>query len=345
MFYKEIPVCQIKLLPQPELPPLPSLLPSELNELRKSIETFGILQPLLVTMDGNDGYTLHSGHNRLSIAKELGLDVVPCCILIKKDCITDRLMGYDTDMCRRHLTPAQKNELLMWLSGLKLIKRPSSTSENSPSTDKTMRDQTLKKMKEDYEIRITELEEKGKKKDVEIKDLREAYNKAIDDIEEARFRQSLETPTDDEKIRKLQQDVDDAKNRANKISIELESARSEHEKTKDALRKERNKLRATIAGINATLWHQRRENQARDKLQLGENLLTKTQKVLEEVADIVRRDKVSVKTDSFHNLLGQINKAVSSIPFYESRDGKYDDGIDNGDETEILDQVGVSADN
>ena len=47
MYYKEIFIDQIMLLPQSALPPLPSMSSDELDELKRSIQEFGILQPLL----------------------------------------------------------------------------------------------------------------------------------------------------------------------------------------------------------------------------------------------------------------------------------------------------------
>ena len=343
MYYKDILANEIKLLPQTDLPPLPPLSTSELDELRESIKKYGILQPLLVTTNGDDGYLLQAGYNRLRVAQELDLRVVPCCITIKTDDISDILMGSDTDGFRRHLTPDQKYELIMWQTGLKKIKKRTSrkpnTSMSSSSEDESallkkiinekermIKDlqnelesnkMTFKEKEADYKKEITEKKNK-------IKELKEEYKKAIEDAEDIRYQSNQIEPSDNERITKLQEDLDDANNRANRISEELETAKQKRADLEESLRKEKNKNISITAGINATLYHLRRETIAQGKLRAARELLGDTQEIIIEVADIVKRDEVSVDTTPFLTLLKKLGETVSAIPFYSSKQESVD---------------------
>ncbi len=56
-----------------------------LNELCKSIETYGIIQPLTVRKLGRDKYQLISGERRFRASQLTGIDEVPCYIRIAND--------------------------------------------------------------------------------------------------------------------------------------------------------------------------------------------------------------------------------------------------------------------
>jgi hypothetical protein len=338
MYYKEIPIDQIKLLPQSKLPPLPSMSSDELNELKKSILEFGILHPLIVTVTSDDTYLLQAGHNRLRIAQELGLSIIPCFVALKTDDITDILMGSHTDVFRRHLTPSQRKELLIWQIGVKKIKKRTSKKTNT-STSSSSEDEAalLKKIISEKETMIEnlqiELDSKNKaftekesnykieiaEKKNKIKELKEEYKKAIVDAEDIRYQSNQTEPSDNERITKLQEDLDDANNRANRISAELETAKQKRADLEESLRKEKNKNISITAGINATLYHLRRETIAQGKLRAARELLEDTQKIIIEVADIVKRDEVSIDTKPFLTLLKKLGETVSAIPFYSSK--------------------------
>ena len=339
MYYKDIFVRQIKLLSQTELPPLPPLSSSELDELRESIKKYGILQPLLVTAESDDAYLLQSGYNRLRVARELDLHVVPCCVSTKTDGVTGILMGSDTDGFRRHLTPDQKKELLLWQKGLKLVKKPSPPLKSrslppSKDNESIMMKNVINEQKEliknlrhemdatkkVFNQKIESLDEDLKAKKKKIKELREIHQRAKDDIEEARFKYHEEAPTDDERVKKLEDDLREANERANRVLAELEGAREETEKIEDQLCKEKNARKSITAGLHARLYRQRQEDKARDKLRVAEGLLEDTQRMLDEVADIVRRDEVCVDTEAFVTSIKKLTEAVSAIPYYPSKD-------------------------
>jgi hypothetical protein len=337
VYYKEILIDQIELLPQSELPPLPSMSSDELDELKESVQEFGILQPLIVTVIRDDKYLLQAGHNRLRIAQELGLSIIPCIVALWNDDVNDTLMGSHTDGFRRHLTPDQKNELLIWQTGLKKIKkrkpRKPNASMSSSSEDESLlkkiinqKEEMIKNLQKELENKkniFTEKEAALKKeitqKKEQIKVLKEEYKRAIEDAEEIRYQGNQTEPSDDKRITKLQKDIDDANKRAERISEELKSARKKQETLEESLRKEKNNKISITAGINAQLYHLRRETIAQGKLRAAKELLEDTQKIIAEVADIVKRDEVCIDTKPFLTALNKFTETVSVIPIYPSK--------------------------
>jgi ParB-like chromosome segregation protein Spo0J len=347
MYYKEISIDLIKLLPQSKLPPLPSMSSDELDALKESIQEFGILQPLVVTVNGDDKYLLQAGHNRLRIAQELGLSIIPCFVALRNDDITDILMGSHTDGFRRHLTPSQRKELLIWQIGVRKIKKRTSKKTNaSASSSSEDESALLKKIISEKETMIEnlqiELDSKNKtftekesnykieiaEKKEKIKELKEEYKKAIVDAEDIKYQSNQTEPSDNERITKLQEDLDDANERANRISEELETARKKQETLEESLRKEKNKNIGITAGIHATLYHLRRETIAQGKLRAAKELLEDTQKIIAEVADIVKRDEVHVNTESFLTILEKLAKFAADIPCYPSKEEPVEAVID-----------------
>jgi len=260
MYFKEIPIEQIEepllLSNSQELPPLSS---GELDELRDSVREFGIIQPLIVTVNDNGGYLRRAGKNRYRIARELGMKLVPCYVAGNNDEVTEIRMGLHTDVYRRHLTPEKKNEIVKWLKGLqgKNTKPPASppgspgkhskkrsakaspkSEEMSKLENKLQKKQEriesleieLKETEDLHNIRTENLEKEIKSKKDDIKGLRDELQRARDDAEEARFQKTqVNGPTKDEIVKKLQNDVEDANNRANRISDELEKKRKQME--------------------------------------------------------------------------------------------------------------------
>lgn len=75
---KMIPVSQIIANPRQ---PRSTIDSSDLEELSASIREHGILQPIIVTQDGNTGsFTLVAGERRLRAAKAIGLESVPALV-------------------------------------------------------------------------------------------------------------------------------------------------------------------------------------------------------------------------------------------------------------------------
>ncbi len=58
--------------------------------------------------------------------------------------------------------------------------------------------------------------------------------------------------------------------------------------------------------------------------ELPRELLEDTQKIIIDVADIVKRDEVSIDTKPFLTLLKKLGETVSAIPFYSSKQESVD---------------------
>lgn len=86
----------------------------EYEGLKRSIEKYGIKDPLIVTPNGS-GYTVVCGHNRLRIARELGIEYLPCIV----DDEEHSMDGLDTEIHRRHLTNTEKKEYILKVEGLR----------------------------------------------------------------------------------------------------------------------------------------------------------------------------------------------------------------------------------
>jgi len=89
----------------------------EYEDLKQSIMKFGILDPLLVTSDGNGFYLIIAGERRLTAAEDIiadhrGLTVAEDIKLKGLPCIEIDKMeiegGLDTEIFRRHLTPEER---------------------------------------------------------------------------------------------------------------------------------------------------------------------------------------------------------------------------------------------
>jgi ParB family transcriptional regulator, chromosome partitioning protein len=76
-------VAELRDLPIGAIAPSPDNPRSDLGDLEglaASIKSEGIVEPLIVTWEGDDGYVVVAGHRRLEASKKAGLDVVPCIV-------------------------------------------------------------------------------------------------------------------------------------------------------------------------------------------------------------------------------------------------------------------------
>jgi len=111
MEIEEIEVDKLKEVPAyKELMPPPSM--EDYQALKDSINKHGIKISLTVNKD----YEIIDGYSRFKIAKELGLNTVPCTTLMFKNRFEEQEYVILSNLHRRHLTNAQKAEI-----GLKLL--------------------------------------------------------------------------------------------------------------------------------------------------------------------------------------------------------------------------------
>lgn len=80
----------------------------DLDELAQSIVAHGILEPLIVTPDGEGGYSLVIGHRRFAAADQAGLDVVPAIIREFEDDRTRREVMLVENLQRSDLDPLEE---------------------------------------------------------------------------------------------------------------------------------------------------------------------------------------------------------------------------------------------
>jgi ParB family chromosome partitioning protein len=80
---------------------------SAISELSSSIKEFGVLQPLVVTKNDNDGYMIIAGERRWRAAKQAGLLKVP--VIIRSSSELEKLeIGLIENVQREDLTPLEQ---------------------------------------------------------------------------------------------------------------------------------------------------------------------------------------------------------------------------------------------
>jgi ParB family chromosome partitioning protein len=62
------------------------------SRLRRSIERFGLVVPLVVRPTGHDSYETIGGAQRLAVLQELGIDPTPC-VIVEADDVNARLLA------------------------------------------------------------------------------------------------------------------------------------------------------------------------------------------------------------------------------------------------------------
>lgn len=78
----------------------------EIFGLSQSIQRVGLLDPLCVTESG-DGYLLVAGHRRMEACKRIGLEVVPCMVVVGDEA-TKREITFAENFFRKDLTPIEQ---------------------------------------------------------------------------------------------------------------------------------------------------------------------------------------------------------------------------------------------
>ena len=141
LVHKEIAITEIKTNPVQDQFKLAELTQEEYNNMKSSIHKYGILQTLLVAKDG-DKYLLLAGHNRLKIAKDLGMKTVPCTVIISAAAEQSKkpiMMGLSTDIDRRQLKITDQAKLRENVSEWEISQRSQSLqAEDARGDDKTL---------------------------------------------------------------------------------------------------------------------------------------------------------------------------------------------------------------
>ena len=284
LVHKEIAITEIKTIHAQDQFKLSELTQDEYGNIKSSIQKYGILQTLLVAKEG-DKYLLLAGHNRLKIAKELGMKTVPCTVIISDAVEQSKnpvIMGLSTDIDRRQLKIIEHAELrkniFEWeisqelqakdLSGndKSLDKNPTSggkktkksTSQPSPDEDVVA---ALNKQIADLTIKVETLTKVKDKTDTRKKELEEEVNKIKDNVEESRYQKTKEVKdslmTDDE-FKKAEEDrLKEEKERNASIIKELKAAEEANEKIQTELRIATEALGTIKGSQNLILDHRR----------------------------------------------------------------------------------------
>jgi len=92
------------------------ILDDEKKLIKESLEKNGFIMPILVDKDG----TIIDGNNRFELAKEQGIDSIPCLILDKE--IDNESISIYLNIARRHLTKEKILELIPKLYEIELKK-------------------------------------------------------------------------------------------------------------------------------------------------------------------------------------------------------------------------------
>ena len=105
----EIDVTKLKVAPWN---PRQKITPESVADLASSIESLGVIEPLVAMMDMDGCATLLSGHRRLAAAKVAKLDKVPCDILVGIDEPTAKRMTFIANLQRKDADPLLESELV-----------------------------------------------------------------------------------------------------------------------------------------------------------------------------------------------------------------------------------------
>lgn len=105
----ELEVAKLKVAPWN---PRAKITPESVADLAASIESLGVIEPLVAMMDADGSATLLSGHRRLAAAKVAKLDKVPCDILVGIDEPTAKRMTFIANLQRKDADPLLESELV-----------------------------------------------------------------------------------------------------------------------------------------------------------------------------------------------------------------------------------------
>ena len=120
------------------------------QEVKESIEKFGVLNPIIVRPIENEQYEIISGHNRVEISKELGKTTIPAIIKDVNDEIATLIM-IDTNLCGRdEISPIDKGRAYkLRLDTIKKIRQQSLENQDNQDFSRTWENYSIDKLIEE----------------------------------------------------------------------------------------------------------------------------------------------------------------------------------------------------
>lgn len=120
------------------------------QEVKESIEKFGVLNPIIVRPIENEQYEIISGHNRVEISKELGKTTIPAIIKDVNDEIATLIM-IDTNLCGRdEISPIDKGRAYkLRLETIKKIRQQTLENQENQDFSRTWENYSIDKLIEE----------------------------------------------------------------------------------------------------------------------------------------------------------------------------------------------------
>ena len=123
---------------------------SKRQEVKESIEKFGVLNPIIVRPVENGQYEIIAGHNRVEISKELGKITIPTIIMNVNDEIATLIM-IDTNLCGRDdISPIDKGRAYkLKLETIKKIRQQALENKDSQEISQVWEKYSIDKLMEE----------------------------------------------------------------------------------------------------------------------------------------------------------------------------------------------------
>ena len=212
----------------------------EYADLRENIRDAGILNPLIVKKNGDNGFVILSGHHRKKIAEEIGLEEVPCSLA---ETAKEMVQALLENAIRRQMTEAErkkklalKGELQDWLCEDGLIPEVYALYKEG-KIDKALLDDFLD-MGVEHQRGI--LHDCCIERTVVPDEVLEELKKRADEIEDQRFRYGLEVGRLTEELAraegeqtKAQEELKQQKQKLEEIKEKVKELFAQYSKTKE----------------------------------------------------------------------------------------------------------------
>lgn len=91
--------------------PMPEQTKEKKVQIEASIKAHGMIYPIVAEKQNNGRYTVIEGRTRLGVIKQLGWTHVPCSERESDGSLENRILAYELELCRRHLTKEEQERL------------------------------------------------------------------------------------------------------------------------------------------------------------------------------------------------------------------------------------------